>query len=130
MCHSGYVKNVSLRVCLLYMISLFSTHSEGFSKNSNTCCQLSITDFRAFFTMRQWFHISKTSFFWPKNHILQKKIQNKKSQIYFIGYYRGWPDSRGCFFSWVFLIFDWAYPGPMTNIWQSFKVKSVTINSK
>ena len=29
------------------------------------------------------------------------------------GYYWGWPDSSGCFFSWVFLILDWAHPGPM-----------------
>ena len=30
-----------------------------------------------------------------------------------IWYYRGWPDSSGCFFSWAFLIFDWLHPGPM-----------------
>ena len=52
----------------------------------------------------------------PEINRNQMKCNEKYLGYLFLGYYRGWPDSSGCFFSWVFLIFDWPmiyYPGPM-----------------
>ena len=60
----------------------------------------------------------------PENHHLLYAILDlgfpRGSQIYADIHFldtslcsRGWPYSSGCFFSWVFLIFDWDHPGPM-----------------
>ena len=42
-------------------------------------------------------------------------------------YYRGWPNSSGCFFSLVFLIFDSAHHGPMRT-WESRAPKQAIKN--